>query len=467
MKFLLLSFAEKWKEYKLIEYSPGSSSAFPPLGLEYLAAALEAENHKVEIIDFGAEEISQNAMEKSIKNSDVVGINVNSNNYENVNKITNKIKGLDDEKPIIIGGPHCTFLKNRSLSDIPHADIAVIGEGEHTIIDLVDYFEGRNKISNINGVYYRDGDNIKTGKPLKIIKDLDFLSFPARHLVYKYDYGNISGGYKCKKKFTTMITSRGCPFKCRFCARYSNILKDYGFRERSAENVVEEIQELDDKYGSIMIVDDNFLADNKRAHRIFDLLLDIGTDIDLLIMGARADLPDKKLYKKMKKANVKFIGYGIESGNQETLDFYNKNLTLKQIQETVRLGRKMGFFTLGTFILGAPIETKEHIEKTIEFACSLPLDVALFGRLHYQMWSDLWIEAVKNKKIYEEDYIVPADARQGLGNLTIEELKEYEKKAFKQFYWRPRYIISEVYRAILRRDFSLLKNGPKYLNSFK
>jgi radical SAM superfamily enzyme YgiQ (UPF0313 family) len=458
MKLLLLRHPEEWIQPGILGHLPNVSSIYPPLGLEYIGASLEREGHKVEIIDFGAEAVSKEQLKNSLMTSDTVGMSIYTNNYKNAANTAKVIKELEPEIPLIIGGPHCSFLKKRSLSDIPDADIAVELEGEFVIIDLIKYIQGRKKMSDIHGVYYRDKNRIKSGRPFKIIEDLDSLPFPARHLVDKYDYGNFPGGYQAKKKFTSMITSRGCPFRCRFCVRYSNIKKGYRFRGRSAKNVIEEIQEINDKYGSVAIVDDNFLADTKRAHRIFDRLLEIGTNIDLSIVGARIDSADRTLYKKMKKANVKLIAYGIESGNQDVLDFYNKKITLQQIREAVQLGREMNFIIQGTFILGAPIETKEHIEKTIKFICSLPIDTVIIRPLLYEMGSDLWIEAVKNKKISKDDYSVTADSRRDLGNFTPEELDEYSKKAFRRFYLRPKYIFSQIYRASLQKDNNQLKN---------
>ena len=255
-----------------------------------------------------------------------------------------------------------------------------------------------------------------------------------------------------------MITSRGCPFRCRFCNRYGNVIKGWGFRKRSAENVVREIQEIDKKYGSVFIMDDNFLVDIKRAHRIFDMLLEIGTSMDLSIIGTRVDSTDRALFTKMKKAGVKLISFGIESGNQDVLDFYNKKITLQQIREAVELAREMNFVTQGSFILGAPVETKEHIENTIKFVCSLPLDIVIFQPLKYERGSDLWAEVVKNKKISAEEYSIPADSRRGLGNFTAEELDEFTNKAFRRFYLRTNYLFSQIYRSLLQKDGNRLKN---------
>ncbi len=463
MKFLLLRPGDRGKKYKFFIFVP---SIQPPLGLLYLGAVLEHDGHKVEVLDYYAEDISREQLKNSLMSSDAVGMTVYTDDYKPAADISRMIKEINPEIPLIIGGPHCTFLQKRSLSDIPDADISVMGEGEHVILDLVRFLQGRKKLSDIHGIYYRDNDSIISGKPLQVIDNLDALPFPARHLVDKYDYGDLPFGYKLKKRVTALITSKGCPFHCRFCARYGNFINDWGFRKRSAENVVKEIQEIDGKYRSVMIVDDNFLADKKRAHRIFDMLLETETNVDFFIEGARVDTADKELYMKMKKAGVRYIGFGIESGNQDILDFYNKKITLQQIRKAVGLAREMDFFIGASFIFGAPIETKKHVENTIKFACSLPLDRANFVPLIYRTGSSLWAEAVKNKKISPYQYDALAVLGHNLGNFTEEELIEYTTNAFKTFYFRPNYILGQIYRTLSRKDYSLLINGLKFFILF-
>ncbi len=165
----------------------------------------------------------------------------------------------------------------------------------------------------------------------------------------------------------------------------------------------------------------------------------------------------------MKKAGVKTLLFGLESGNQDVLDFYDKRVKLQQIRETLKLAREMNFFTVGSFILGAPIETKKHIENTIKFACSLPLDVALFSALGYMKGSQLWFEAVQNNLISSDTAEVLADSRKGLGNFTLDELVKYGTDAFQRFYFRPSYILGQIYRSISRNDYSLLLTGLNYL----
>ena len=215
-----------------------------------------------------------------------------------------------------------------------------------------------------------------------------------------------------------------------------------------------------------MIVDDNFLADKKRAHKIFDMLLESDINIDFLIEGARVDTADKALYIKMKKAGVKLIHYGLESGNQDVLDLYNKKITLQQIRKATALAKEMNFFIAASFIIGAPIETKNHVENTIKFACSLPLDFVNFLPLYYQKGSALWHEEVKNKKIKEDEYTVIADSRRGLGNFTPDELVKFRNDATRRFYLRPSYVLDQFYQAFLRKNFNLLKYGMKLITRF-
>jgi radical SAM superfamily enzyme YgiQ (UPF0313 family) len=442
-------------------------STVPPLGLLYLGAALEKNGHSVEILDYYMENFSQEKLKKTLTSADAVGISVYSDNLQLSRGTSTVVKEIDHDIPILIGGPHCSYVQSRSLDDIKHADISVVGEGEQVIPEIANYLEGNKKLGDIHGIYFRNNGSISAGKPLQVIKDLDNVPFPARHLTEKYDYGDFPFGFKLRKMVTSIITSRGCPFNCRFCTRYANVIDGWGFRQRSAENIIQEISEIDAKYESINIVDDSFLADKKRARKIFDDLLQMDKDIEIVIHGARVDTAEKDLYSKMKKAGVKYIYFGLESGNQDVLDWYNKKISLGQIKHAINLCRKMNFITIGNFIFGAPIETKQHIENTINFACSLPLDIVGFGPLIYIPGSQLYNEAVESNKISKDEDIVYADSKRGLSNFSKEELITYTIVAFQQFYLRPSYIFSQIYRSITRNDYSLLIYGMRFLFSLK
>ena len=469
MKFSLLNVPPGYRFSKDFKKPQKMLSYHPPLGALYLGSVLEKEGHNVEVIDLLAEKFPTDTIRKIIPSSDAIGMTTYSSAYQETLKggyytyaykesaeITKFVKEIDPKLPIVIGGPHCTVQPKKCLDEISSADISVEGDGEHIISDLVKALQGKEKLSDIPGIYFRQDNQIKKGKPAKIIENLDEIPFPARHLIDKYDYTKNLKKHNFKPKFTTIITGRGCPFNCSFCTR--NALGYKIFRKRSVENVVSEITEIDEKYNSVMIVDDTFLADVERADKILDRLIELKSDLDIYIQGARVDTAEPKLYEKMKKAGVKHLYYGLESANQDVLNFYNKKATVKQIRNAINLSSEMDFFTVGTFILGAPIETKEHIERTIKFACSLRLDVVIFTILTYKYGSELWDYAVKNGNTKDSDgYTIVADSKLGLGNFTREELEEYYRKAMKRFYLRPRYVTRQILKLFKGGDFNTMK----------
>ena len=460
MKFLLIRTEDKeeWQNSKTKPY------AFPPLGLLYIASAIETGGHTVEIIDFSMEEYTKEKLTHFIETYDAVGIHVHSYAYQSVAKIADQIRESDADIPIILGGPHCTFNQKKTLEDIPSADLCVIGEGELSIQDIIQSIEGKKNLSDATGIFYRKHHSIQSGAPVEMIKNLDSLPFPARHLVEKYDYkGSPAPIYR--QKFTTMITSRGCPFNCRFCGtRYNKILPSYYYRERSVEDVVDEIEKISKQYNSVFIVDEHFLTNTKRIHKIMDKLIEAKTDIDLLILGTRVDSAEKKLFTKMRKAGVKYIGFGIESGSQKILDYYHKQITLDQIRKAIVLGKEAGFILHGSFILGAPIEEKKDIVTTMNFANSLSLDSVKFSVLAYQKGSDLWEDAVRDNKIQDHEYVVLADSDRGLGNFTTQELMKYCVSAQRKFYYNPSRLIKKFFTSSkeTKMDLKQMQHNIRY-----
>ncbi|MCX6667824.1 MAG: radical SAM protein [Euryarchaeota archaeon] len=430
----------------------------PPLGILYLASSLEEEGHRVEIIDFSYEKFDNEKLKRKLNSVDVVGITVLTYTVKTSTIITKTVKNSYPEVPVLIGGPHCLIEPEKALLDIG-ADICVVGEGERVIKEIAKMLENDREPSGLTGVYYKHNGRIVKGKPLEVIEDLDSLSFPSRHLVEQYDYGYMIGVHLPGGRFTSVMTSRGCPFNCRFCLSRKYPIKRY--RTRSPENVIEEIKKISETYDSMLIADDNFLADKKRVKKIMDMIKEEKIDIEIWIEGVRVDSTDKELFKKMKESGVKAIEFGIESGNQDVLDFYNKQITLPEIQKAVQTSRETGFITLGNFIFGAPIETTQHFENTIKFAKSLPLDIAFFYILEYLEGCDIWEDAVKTGKINPEQPRVESGSIKGQGNFTRDELERWKLKANKEFYLNPRYIAGEIYRAFERRDMRMLKAGWK------
>jgi anaerobic magnesium-protoporphyrin IX monomethyl ester cyclase len=426
----------------------------PPLSLLYVASSLENEGHTVNLIDASFEENPEGKIRHMIPTIDVVIIHIYPGNQMESTALANFIRNNRPDIPIIIQGLYCTIQPEQALRGVPSADICIQGEGEHIIKEITEAVDGKRMLSEIPGVHYREKDQIKAGKKPREIKELDTLPFPARHLVKEYDYGMMNGVHLCKPQFTSISTSRSCPFRCRFCTtRFINGT----FRQRTPENVLNELREIQGEYGSVMVDDDNFLADTRRTHKILDGLIQAGSELELFITG-RVDNVDRELYRKMAKAGVKFISFGIESGNQDVLDYYHKRITLSQIRKAIDLAREMKIITWGNFIFGAPIETKEHLKNTMKFSLSLPLDIAFYRQLSYQRGSELWEEAVANGLIDEGTSFCYAGSGKTVTNFTDGELSDYCRRAYKKFYYRPTYLLQEFFRSVGRKDFTVLRS---------
>lgn len=434
-------------DYQSVRKEYSFEAYLPPLGLLYLATPLEKQGYDVSLIDFVAESFSEKKLQTALQDIDYVCITVASQVASSAVRVAAFIKKAHPKSTIIIGGPHCTLQQRAALEEI-NADIAVVGDGEVTIIHILQTLEKKGDLSQIKGIYFRKNGKIQAGLPDEEIEELDSIDFPARHLIKKYTYGKevIAGvTFFAKGKITSIATTRGCPFRCRFCVSKA-ITKKY--RIRSAHNVVAELEEIAQEYDSVFVVDDNFLSNKKRAHEIMEHLIKKNLKLDIWIAGIRITDADAPLFKKMKQAKVKSIEFGIESGNQEVLDYYDKRITLDQVHKAIKLSKKVGFLTIGNFIIGSPLETKQHILDSISFAKKLNLDFAFFNPFYYLKGSAIWDEAYQHGNIQENETFVPGDARKGLGNFTPEEIRTWLLHSYKNFYFNPKYIITQFIRQL-------------------
>lgn len=436
----------------------------PPLGLLYISKILENNGHFVEIIDCNAENITRNKIKNIIKNFDVIGLSTFTKKRDRdfSIKITKIIKEINSKKPIIIGGPHSTILPELAIRE-HNADICVIGQAESVINPIAEALEGKRKLSTIPGIIYKDGNKFIKTKPREIMKNIDGIPFPARHLVEKYDYGYMFDVKFARGKVTSIITSRGCPHNCKFCSLRAVFPK---YQERSLKDIFAEIDEIIEQgYKIIAFNDDNFIVNKKRVEKIMDYIISKNADLKLWVYSARADSSDRELFEKMRDAGVEFIFLGIENGNQDVLDFYNKKLKLSEVHKTVKLCKEMGFFVMGNFLFGAPIEKREHFEKTIKFAKSLNIDIANFYVLNYPVGSQLRETAVNEGKIKKDELYVDACSEKGLCDFSKRELESYIKRAQRNFYFNPKFLVRGIYNLIKRQNFNLFKLGFRWLNS--
>lgn len=432
----------------------------PPLGLAYLAAVLERKKHKVKILDGWVQDFSS-LLPKTIKEfkPELIGLTGLTVDIKRTFQITEKIKELAPKTPIIFGGPHASMDPKGTLENVKSIDIVVAGEGEKTILDLVDHFKDKKKLNEIDGIYYREKNKIKFTKPRAFIGNLDSLPLPARHLLPIHSY---KPSPKEHKSFpgTDMITSRGCPYQCAFCFKQVFGRK---YRTHSAEYVVKEIKFLIKNYGikDIFFRDDTFTIDKQRVLDICNLIKKNNIKITFTTL-ARVDRLDYEILSAMKKAGCWKILLGIESGNQKSLDLLKKGINLEQVRKAVKYCRKLRIETDGFFILGIPGEDKKDTMNTINFSKDLRLDFAQFyictpypGTPLFNLskkYGKLNIKEGEWEKFNQYGAVEPLFVPNGW---TAKELKDYQAKAWKQFYYRPIYILDKIKKL---NSISELKN---------
>jgi len=436
-------------------YSSAVKSAIgttsPPLGLAYLASVLRR-NHEVRIIDANILDYSLEDVRRELKtfHPDIVGITSVTPSIPRAFDTARIAKEVNENCTVVMGGPHVTFLPEESMRECRYIDVIVRGEGERTTEELVNTIEKDDSLRKVKGITFRDGARIVSTEPRPFIKNIDEIPFPSRDLlpIYKYKaYGIV---------YTTMLTSRGCPFGCSFCA--SSRLFGKFWRGRSAENVLEEIRMIHDEYKirNIEFVDDTFTLNKRRVEEICDGIIKERLDVN---WGAssRVDGITERLAEKMKKAGCWIIYLGIESGCQKILDDIGKRITLDQVRKAVNAIKKAGIQVLGSFIIGFPGETVEMIEKTIRFAKRLNLDWAQFSILTPYPGTPLFDYAVKNDLLLTRDWskFTATQPIIKLKDVTEEQLRRLFRKAYLSFYLKPK----KIWEWIRNRQFVLLKNA--------
>lgn len=414
----------------------------PPLGLLYLAAILKKNNIPVNILDAYALNLSWNDFEKKLKEfqPDIIGIGGMTpviDVYIKAIKISRKYC-----KFLIMGGPHLSAYKQYIFKNIPEIDYGIVGEAENSFLQLINcIINGNyNEIPKIPGILTKDyykGDIAK-------IDNLDEVPFPARDLIPLKRYRYSLAKYE---PIFTMMTSRGCPYQCIFCDKTVFGSK---WRARSPQNVVDEIEEIIKKYNGkyIIFYDDLFTVSKERTISICKLIIERDLKIEWKCEG-RVDRIDEETLEWMKKAGCSLIAYGIESGNQKSLNYLKKNFKVEQIEKAFKLTKKFGIKTLAYFILGIPNENYSEALKSIDFACKLNPDFIQFSLLSPTYGTKLYSEAIA-KGWYRE-----IDAKDPLGKdikravlispeWTEEKLKNIIKIAYRKFYYRPSYILNKL-----------------------
>ena len=437
----------------------------PPLNLMYLAGALENSSLSVKIIDDDLEKLGHDQVAKIASKLDpkLVGITATTSTIKNALEYSDIVKKVLPDSGIVIGGPHSTFMPIETLKCSESLDAVVIGEGEETMVELAEKYCDSNtaKLESIKGIAFQDlnNGNIKLNPPRPLIKDLDSIPFPARHLVPFESYGTT------KNKSSDMITSRGCVFSCGYCS--SSLIMGKKFRSRSAENVVYEIEQLVENYKikDIAFMDDTFMLNKPRANLIADEIKNRGLDIGF-VASSRVDMVDKNLIEKLKSAGLSTLYYGVESGSQRVLDLMKKGITLKQAEEAVKAAKEVGVEILTSFILGFPGETSKEIDKTIDFSIKLNADYSQFSILTPFPGTPIYHELKEKDLIDTEKWdqytVLKSVIKYEKLGLSKKMVERKLAKAYFKFYTRPKYLLKHRYMfkvimGIVLRSFILPK----------
>lgn len=352
-----------------------------PLGLGYIAAYLRRAGHKVRIFDAESCAGSPELLWKNLAEfgPDLLGISSVTPNFASGRQLAMEAKRRLGCL-VVMGGPHVTALPRSSLESVTGLDAVILGEGELPMLAAAAEFDARGKIdfSGIPGAaFIQNGKYLENPRP-EPISDLDSLPSPARDLVDIDSYYRshpIRGG-----KSATVISSRGCPSRCTYCA---NICMGRKFRPRSPENFVGEIESLVREHGirHFHIVDDCFTADAGRVAGICDLILGKKLNITWDAFGRVNTLRDEAVMLKMKRAGCLYLGLGIETGSQHINDLMKKGTTLAMAEECCSLLRKHGIPYINAFIIGNEGDTPETVKATVAFAKKLRSATAIFNML--------------------------------------------------------------------------------------
>lgn len=429
-----------------------SRAGSPPLGILYLASVLKQGNYEVQVIDQSGERISDQGVINRVKgfNPDILGFSTLTSTGKIACKQASLVKKWNPNIKIIIGGYHATINGDKILKKYPFIDYAVRGEGEYTLPSLIDKIskgEKTSDIKKINGVIYRERGYVKAGPPDTLIKDLDKLPFPDRKLIIKNEYGYISD--MKVPKFTSLLTSRGCPFNCTYCSCAAFMKRR--LMTRSVNNVLDEMEEIVSLgYKNVLVVDDNFTINKRRVIELCKGMRKRGIDLNWIAEG-RVDTSPIDELNAMVKAGCKIIYYGVESGNQRILDYYQKGTSVDQANIAVDNARKAGIDIItATFIVGAPTETVSEVVNTLKFAQKLDIDFPQFNILSTipgaKIYNDLAAQGyIDPEKTWEEALNVASFHPDCIPESTLSKLI---LKYYKEFVLRRGYILKEVVRSL-------------------
>jgi anaerobic magnesium-protoporphyrin IX monomethyl ester cyclase len=420
---------------------------FQPIGLTYIASYLRNKKIDVKIFDAQIEKASIQEVVKDF-NPDIIGITCTTFLVPITIEVAKLLKDEFPDTLIIVGGIHPTirpqdFLKEKAI------DFVAIGEGEITMYEFITAIEEKRDPASIPGIMCMREGKVLAGPPRELMKNIDELPPPDADDLMKEGY-QTSPDTRTGSKIGVILTSRGCPFNCIFCA--NRLLTKGKYRTHGIDRVCGEIENLIRNYHvtQLFVQDDNFAADKKRAKELCREFIRRKFNAEVSWWAeARVDCVDEELLSLMAQAGCKIISYGLESGNQRLLDLIDKGITIEETKKAIEMTKEAGIDIRASFILGLPTETREESLRTIAFAKELAIDQVRFALATPFPGTKLWDIAEEEGQLDLTDWRhfslmsgyskgLPVYAPKGR---TPQELAKLQRYANLSFYLRPRTIM--------------------------
>lgn len=421
---------------------PLSGMPLPPLGLLYVAAALRKAGRRVAVVDAPGEGLDEAGFVNRVRTigAPVIGLSGMTPMRGRIAQEAARLKPLCER--MVLGGVHATRFREAALAEFPEVDALVIGEGEEVAPALLQWWDSGEAGDPPPGVLARGRAFVEASPPA----DLDALAWPARDLVDNHRYRYL---FQTRPGFTTFISSRGCPFRCTFCDK---TVSGSGWRARSAGDVVDELQHLESVgVRSLCIFDDNFTLRRKRTVAICEEILRRGLDLHWKC-EARVDGLTADVAKLMARAGCRTVAFGVESGNQDSLDFLKKDQTVEQAARAIEACRAAGIETVAYVLVGIPGESPAAALQTLDFARQSGVDFIQFSTLSPFFGTELHEQAQREGWYRESTVMNPVDAEERRATLvppgwSEQDLDRTLRKLYGGFYLRPGWLLQQTRRA--------------------